>query len=127
MRKDLGNYCRILIYMSNSTHPDLQGSRYDVPPHVQAMIDNAVPIWEVLGLSETHYFDKYVKPYMKKACEVVEEICEEVKIVADMVEETAKTFDENHITMSVCSESDEDSPEPAAEESDPAPDSPAEV
>ena len=57
------------------------------PSYIQKMLDNAIPIWHVLGLSEELYMEKYVKPFIHKVCDVVEEICEEMIEVVHAVEE----------------------------------------
>jgi len=57
------------------------------PGYIQKMLDNAVPIWHVLSMSEELYMEKYVKPFVHKVCDVVEEICDEMIEVVHAVEE----------------------------------------
>jgi hypothetical protein len=77
----------------NATSSTKHGELFQSKPvshhhaNIQEMMESAVPIWEILRITEEAYMEKYVKPFLHKSSEVIVNVVEEVENVVLAVEE----------------------------------------
>jgi hypothetical protein len=98
-----------------------------VAESVEQMLDGAIPIWELLNMTEGEYNTKYaVKSYIRQACELTEKLCdfikEEVQIIEHLIcdsdEVVDATEDEEPPMMNTLCDSDDEEDE---EDDEPVP------
>jgi len=74
--------------VDSTKHGDLFKSKpLELHSDIHEMMDQALPIWEILKLTEESYYEKYVKPHLLKAAAVLENVVEAVEEVVKIVEE----------------------------------------
>jgi hypothetical protein len=64
--------------------------KLDIPLCMSSAIDNAIPIWQALNLTEEEYNTKYYKPVLVEEKTIENDIKEGLKIIDDNVETNTK-------------------------------------
>ena len=64
--------------------------RNNIPLCMSSAIDNAIPIWQALNLTEEEYNIKYYKPVLVEEKTIKNDIKENLKIIDDYVETNKK-------------------------------------